>query len=136
MKAHTAMRKCIMTGAAAYGLTAGQPKILEFLSSAGIADQRTIARHCEIEPATVGSILTRMEESGLIERRREEGNRRSLFVTLTERGSEAAAKTAELFKFGEETALAGIGEEEQNLLCRPLERVYDNLRNAEEYRDE
>lgn len=136
MKAHTAMHKRIMSGAANYNLTAGQPKILEFLSETGVADQRTIAQHCEIEPATVGSILMRMEESGLIERRREVGNRRSLFVSLTEQGKAAAEKTAELFEKGEEVALNGISEEERQLFCRLLERVYNNLRNTEDDKDE
>lgn len=136
MKAHTAMHKRIMTGAANHKLTAGQPKILEFLSVTGVADQKTIAQHCEIEPATVGSILGRMEESGLITRSREEGNRRSLFVTLTERGKVAAEQSEKLFREGEETALAGIDEKDRQLLCKLLDKVYHNLKDAEDKRDE
>lgn len=136
MKAHTAMHKRIMTGAADFKLTAGQPKILEFLSVTGVADQKTIAQHCEIEPATVGSILLRMEEAGLITRSREEGNRRSLFVKLTESGKAAAENTKKLFKEGEEAALVGIDEEQRQLFCQLLDKVYHNLKDAEDKRDE
>ena len=69
MKSHSLFSKRVLGEAAKNGLTPGQPKVLEFLLEAGEADQKTIAAHCEIEPATVGSILLRMEENGLILRR-------------------------------------------------------------------
>ena len=90
MKTHTILNRQILNCAGKVGLTAGQPKVLEFLSQHGESDQKTIASYCEIEPATVGSILLRMERSGLVVRRQHEGNRRSLFVSLTEQGEQAA----------------------------------------------
>ena len=86
MKTHTILNRQILNCAGKVGLTAGQPKVLEFLSQHGESDQKTIASYCEIEPATVGSILLRMERSGLVVRQQHEGNRRSLFVSLTEQG--------------------------------------------------
>ena len=97
MKTHTILNRQILNCAGKVGLTAGQPKVLEFLSQHGESDQKTIASYCEIEPATVGSILLRMERSGLVVRRQHEGNRRSLFVSLTEQGEQAAAAVAEIF---------------------------------------
>ena len=76
MKTHTILNRQILNCAGKAGLTAGQPKVLEFLSQHGESDQKTIASYCEIEPATVGSILLRMERSGLIVRQQHEGNRR------------------------------------------------------------
>lgn len=61
MKTHTILNRQILNCAGKAGLTAGQPKVLEFLSQHGESDQKTIASYCEIEPATVGSILLRME---------------------------------------------------------------------------
>ena len=97
MKTHTILNRQILNCAGKAGLTAGQPKVLEFLSQHGESDQKTIASYCEIEPATVGSILLRMERSGLVVRQQHEGNRRSLFVSLTEQGEQAAAAVAEIF---------------------------------------
>lgn len=131
MKAHTSLHKKVMADAAAYALTAGQPKILEFLAQAGSADQKTIAEHCEIEPATVGSILTRMEGVGLVERRRLQENRRSVLVSLTLSGEQAARDTQKIFEKNEEAALSGFTEAERETLCSLLERVYLNLRLKE-----
>lgn len=57
MKTHSMLSRGILSEAAKIGLTPGQPKILEFLLAKTEADQKTIAAYCEIEPATVGSIL-------------------------------------------------------------------------------
>ena len=109
------------------GLTAGQPKVLEFLSQHGESDQKTIASYCEIEPATVGSILLRMERSGLVVRRQHEGNRRSLFVSLTEQGEQAAAAVAEIFRETETAAVSGLSPEELEQLKGLLDRLWRSM---------
>ena len=73
MKSHAMLSRRILSEAGRLGLTPGQPKVLEFLLRHGESDQKTIAAYCEIEPATVGSILLRMEEGGLILRRQKAG---------------------------------------------------------------
>lgn len=132
MKSHLKLHKIIMNQACEHGMTAGQPKILEYLSEVEKSDQKTIAGHCEIEPATVGSILTRMEKNGLVLREREDGNRRSVFVKLTEKGRDAAYTTVELFAQAEQMALKGISEQDRIKLCEMLQKVYDNLRSSED----
>ena len=59
MKTYFAMHRRVMSAAKELGLTSGQPKILEYLSEQEGVEQKTIARSCEIESATVGSILDR-----------------------------------------------------------------------------
>ena len=86
MKTHSNVNRWIQSQAAALGLSPGQPKILECLMARGECNQKTIAADCEIEQATVGSILSRMERDGLVCRTQREGNRRSLYVSLTPRG--------------------------------------------------
>lgn len=107
MKAHANLSRYILLQAATLSLTPGQPKVLDFLQKVGEADQKTIAAYCEIEPATAGSILLRMEQAGLIVRRQKPGNRRSLFVSLTEKGTAAARAMDDIFHQAEEKALAG-----------------------------
>ena len=102
MKSYCALRRNVMGQAQREGLTAGQPKILEFLLTSEGVEQNKIARHCEIEAATAGSILNRMESAGLIERRRMGQNRRSLYVYLTEKGRMAAQKVENIFAATEE----------------------------------
>ena len=117
MKTHTILNRQILNCAGKVGLTAGQPKVLEFLSQHGESDQKTIASYCEIEPATVGSILLRMERSGLVVRRQHEGNRRSLFVSLTEQGEQAAAAVA----------VSGLSPEELEQLKGLLDRLWRSM---------
>ena len=56
MKSNALFSRMILSEVSKIGLTSGQPKILDFLLQYQEADQKTIAAHCEIEQATVGSI--------------------------------------------------------------------------------
>ena len=69
MKTCLRMKRLVSAQAAPLGLSPGQPKIPEFLAQHGEHEQKDIADCCEIEPATVGSILLRMETAGLVTRR-------------------------------------------------------------------
>ena len=127
MKTHTMLNKKIVSGAGTLGLTAGQPKVLDFLMEQEGCDQKTIAAYCEIEPATVGSILLRMENQGMIRRVQHPGNRRSLFVYLTEKGKKAAADMAEVFDACEREAVKGLPGEDVEELKILLNRLWENL---------
>lgn len=125
MKAHTRLQRRLRARAAVLGLTSGQPKILEYLLQFGESNQKAIADYCEIEQATVGSILTRMETAGLVCRTQHPGNRRSLYVALTADGTAAAQRMEEIFAQEEAAVCAELSAEEQarlrqllNELCR------------------
>jgi DNA-binding MarR family transcriptional regulator len=123
MKTHSLFSRKILAGAAEIGLTPGQPKILDFLLSCGEADQKTIASYCEIEPATAGSILLRMEQAGLILRRQKNGNRRSLFVSLTDAGKQAAQKMDAVFRKAETSLEETLSREEILALKNSLDKL-------------
>ena len=53
---------------AALGLSSGQPKVLERLVGLEGCMQKELAEACEVEPATITSILPKMEKKGLIKR--------------------------------------------------------------------
>ena len=127
MKTHSLFSKLVMTEASHAGLTSGQPKVLEYLTLFGEADQKTIAAYCEIEPATVGSILLRMEENGLIVRRQKAGNRRSLYVSLTDKGRDAAARVEEIFHTVEADAARELSPDEVHLLQELLNKLCTGL---------
>ena len=122
MKAHTVLSRRIMAGVRELGLTPGQPKVLDYLNRFGERDQKTIAAYCEIEPATVGSILSRMEDAGMITRRHRPGDRRALFVSLTQRGRERAAALEGVFARAEAEAARALTAEEVEELRAALER--------------
>ncbi len=131
MKTQTSLNRWILSQAAALGLSPGQPKVLECLMQCGQSNQKAIARYCEIEPATVGSILSRMERDGLIQRQQRDGNRRSLYVSLTERGEQLGRQMQDIFAEADQRAMAGLTPEQQQTLQQLLGQVLQNL-NGEE----
>lgn len=108
------------------GLSSGQPKILDYLSSHNGANQKDIAQGCHIEPGTLTTILNRMEEMELVERRMLNGNRRSYHIFMTEKGKKHADLTLKAFAELEAEAFRGITAEEQNEFIRLFHRIYEN----------
>ena len=135
MKSHLMLSRKILAEASKLGLTAGQPKVLDFLRTHEEADQKTIASYCEIEQTTVGSILLRMERSGLVVRQQHAGNRRSLFVSLTEQGEQAAVAVAEIFRETETAAVSGLSPEELEQLKGLLDRLWRSMETHRMQRD-
>lgn len=119
--------KRLYTALQGTGLSSGQPKVLEYLSRNDGSVQKDIAAGCQIEPATVTSLLPRMEAAGLIERRSENGNRRSLYVYLTDKGRDRAAQIEDAFKALEREAFEGIPEIEREAFMTAFCRIYENL---------
>ena len=132
MKSHAMLSRRILSEASRLGLTPGQPKVLEFLLRHGESDQKTIAAYCEIEPATVGSTLLRMEEGGLILRRQKAGNRRSLYVSLTEKGLDAANRMTDVFCSAETSAAEGLTAEETDRLRELLDKLCGTMQSQSE----
>ena len=112
------------------GLTPGQPKILERLKEIDGCMQKELAAACEIEPATITSILPAMEKKGLISRESKvySSGKRSLSVTLTENGHLMERKVAKIINEVEELSFKGFTEEEKNVFLSMLERVYENIK--------
>lgn len=131
MKTQTSLNRWILSQAAALGLSPGQPKVLECLMQCGQSNQKAIARYCEIEPATVGSILSRMERDGLIQRQQRDGNRRSLYVSLTGRGEQLGRQMQNIFAEADQRAMAGLTPEQQQTLQQLLEQVLQNFNREE-----
>lgn len=126
MKTYLQMKRLVNTQAGALGLSPGQPKILEFLAQYGEHEQKAIAEYCEIEPATVGSILLRMESSGLVIRRNHPDNRRSLYVSLTQEGEQMAQQVQRIFTAAEDQVTAGLTGAERELLQQLLGKCMQN----------
>lgn len=132
MRAHTNLSRWLTAQAAGLGLSSGQPKVLECLAQNGTCNQKTIARCCEIEPATVGSILTRMERDGLVCRTQRADNRRSLYVALTPRGEALSREMAAYFQQADARAAALLSPEEALQLQELLQRVCAAVCTGEE----
>ena len=129
MKSNAMHSRRILSEVSRLGLTPGQPKVLDFLLQYNEADQKTIAAYCEIEQTTVGSILLRMENAGLVRRRQKDGNRRSLYVSLTPAGKEKAEKLMDIFLENENTATENLSETEIETLKELLTKLCDTMQS-------
>ena len=108
-------------------LSIGQPKVFDFLKDHDESIQKEIAVGCQIEPASVTSILLTMEKRGFIERRSINDNRRSHYVFLTEEGKRIANLVREAMLKVEEQVLENFTIEEKELLIKLLKKANYNL---------
>ena len=129
MVAHTDFQKKVLNRLRKAGLTAGQPKVLDYLKDHNGANQKAIAQGCHMEPASVSSVLAGMEHAGLISRQAEPGDRRSLRVYLTPLGEEKSRLTQQVFGELEAQALRGIRDTQRRELIALLVQVAENLKD-------
>ena len=120
MANHFMIQKALVTSVKDTGLTSGQPKVLDYLKDHDGASQKEIAAGCLIEAGSLTSILNRMEEKGLIERKMLNGNRRTFHIFMTESGKKNQKLVEAAFEKIEETAFSGISEEEQKRFIKIL----------------
>ena len=123
---HMTVQKKLMEQLADTGLTLGQPKVLDYLKDHDGASQKEIAAGCLIEAGSLTSILNRMEEKGIIERRMLNGNRRSLHVFLTDKGRKLGLQVDRSFLDLEAQGFSGIDDTERQQFIDTLLKIYHN----------
>jgi DNA-binding MarR family transcriptional regulator len=86
-----------------------------------------LARRYYVTKATITSVVDELERKGLVNRRRSEEDRRTVFVELTQHGREVFRRGVELFKELSDEMLEGIdGIQEIN------EKLGEILKRVEE----
>ena len=130
MENHTLFSKMVFERLSGQELSAGQPKVLEYLIEHDGVAQKDIAEACIIEPATATSLLARMEKTGLIDRRSREDDKRYILVYLTEKGRASAEASVNVLSDVEEHVFEGFSDAEREAFISYLERVNGNLRKS------
>jgi len=123
------MQKTLMEQLKDTGLTIGQPKILDYLRTHDGSSQKEIAQACFLEAGSLTTILNKMEEKGLIERRMLHGNRRTFHIFMTEEGKKKQQLIEKAFLQIEERALNGISEEDLGMFMAVYKKLYSNLQD-------
>ncbi len=126
------VQKALLACIKGSGLTLGQPKVLDYLKDHNGASQKDIAGGCHIEAGSLTSILNRMEERGIVERRMLHGNRRSSYVFLTEKGEKLRDLVTKSFEQIEDEAFQGISEQEKEQFMQTFSKIYENLTTKED----
>ena len=114
------------------GLTIGQPKILDYLKDHDGSSQKDIAKACFLEAGSLTTILNKMEEKGLIERRILNGNRRSFHNFMTYEGRQKMQLVDSSFSEIEKKALSGVSDEELETFMSVYKKIYKNLTDRED----
>jgi len=78
----------------AYGITEQQWRIVRLLLEAGALEPREIGESCNLSSPSLAGVLARMEELGLVTRRRLAHDQRRVRVSLTARSRALAARMA------------------------------------------
>jgi DNA-binding MarR family transcriptional regulator len=113
------------------GLYRGQPPLLHVLWTEDGRTHSELAEWLHVRRATITKMITRMEETGFVERREDAQDRRVSRVYLTAAGRAIQERVQEVWQQLEVDVLAGFAPEEIALLHGYLTRIRDNLDRTE-----
>lgn len=124
-------RRRVQSEVSKIGLSAGQPRILEYLSKNDGCIQRKLSHDLKLEPATVTSVLSCMEKRGLICRQPVDHDKRALSVWLSALGREKDRETKELFIKLEKECFRGFSAGELETAADIMKKMYHNMLEGE-----
>jgi MarR family transcriptional regulator for hemolysin len=119
--------------AAVLGSTKAQWRVLARLHRGGGGlRQIELADALDVEPITLCRMIDRLEEAGLVERRRDEADRRAWRIHLTGKAAPVLARLEEMGIAFNADILAGIADEDRAVTLRVLSQVRANLDQIDE----
>lgn len=113
------------------GLTQEQCRVVLHLSRNEGIQQVDLAELLEIKPITLARLLDKLQESGLIERRRNSDDRRAFRLHLTTSAHALLQEILALGSAAREDANNGLPQSELDHLFRLLSTIKSNLLAAE-----
>lgn len=122
-----ALRRAFDRRAAALGVTRAQWRVLAWLGREDGMRQVELAEGLDVEPITLCRMIDRLAEAGLVERRRDEEDRRAWRIHLTPAAHPVIGHLRELAADFLEQALDGVADSDQALVRDVLARVRTNL---------
>lgn len=105
----------------------GQPPILRYLTENDGCIQSDIVSREKKAPATITVMLKTMEKNGLIERRADASDRRSMRVYITEKGKKAHEQVSLAFEKTDEEVFSVFSGEEYKEFVFLLEKMKGRL---------
>lgn len=119
--------------AAVLGATKAQWRVLAYLKRSGDgARQVELAEALDVEPITLCRMIDRLEESGFVERRRDDHDRRAWRIHLTPAAAPVLMKLEAMGRAFNADMLTGISEADKQAALRVLGRIRDNLDQVEQ----
>ena len=121
------LRRAFDRRAAPLGVTRAQWRVLAWLGREPGLRQVELADHLDVEPITLCRIVDRLEDAGLVERRRDPEDRRAWRLHLTAKGEPLLGELRVLAAAMAQEAFAGVPPQTIELLRKSLAQVRDNL---------
>ncbi len=115
---------------APHGVYPGQWGVLLFLWVQDGQTQRELSRQVAIDEASMVRSIDRMERDGLVQRVRNEHDRRQINIFLTEKGRGLRDQLVPCALAGNAVATQSFTEEEQNQLSALFHRMIASLEDA------
>lgn len=109
------------------GLNGSTWRVLAYLYREDGQTQAQLARLLEVSRAAVGQMIDRLEASGHVERREDQGDRRTWRVHLTARTHAEVPALIETARVLEAEFFAGLAEDEINQLGALVSRLRERL---------
>jgi MarR family transcriptional regulator for hemolysin len=122
-----ALRRAFDRRAAALGVTRAQWRVLAWLGHEDGLKQVELADSLDVEPITLCRMIDRLAEAGLVERRRDEDDRRAWRIHLTPAAGPVIGSLRDVAGEFLDEALEGVSEAEQARVRDVLARVRANL---------
>jgi MarR family transcriptional regulator, organic hydroperoxide resistance regulator len=112
---------------AEHGLHVGQDMVLVELWQEDGLRGGELAERLRVEPPTITKMLRRLETCGLVERRADQEDGRSLRVYLTDKGRTLEVPVVGCWERAEQSVLGGMNARDRQAFRRLLDRVKSNL---------
>lgn len=121
------MRRRFDERARQIGVTRAQWRTLTMLSRHEGINQGGLADLLEVEPITLCRMIDRLEEAGLVERRRDPADRRAWLIFLTAKAHPLLTQLRGLADDMIENALSGLTQAKRTALMETLSVIRANL---------
>ncbi|MDR7077627.1 DNA-binding MarR family transcriptional regulator [Neobacillus niacini] len=115
-------------------LTIDQHYILGYIQRSSECTSTELAEAFEVNKSAITAIINRLVERGIIQRTRDENDRRVVYLTLTEKGKELHHKTQEKVHLLVESFITQFDEKEITNFINTYEKlalILTNMKKAE-----
>jgi len=116
-------RKIFKSSVKEIGLTPSQAIVLNFLNDTDNVTANNLGIRSAIDSATLTGILDRLEAAGLVERRNNPDDRRTIFIRLTDEGRVKSEIVNELVSNNNREFLSGITGKDESIFRDVLKKI-------------
>ncbi len=110
------------------GITRIQWIALYYVKTKGIISQRDLSNLMNVKDSSAGRLIDRLERDGLIQRERNDLDRRVIFIKLTVKGDELITKLMPYGSKFNDDLVAGIDEEDMIIYEKVLNKMLSNIK--------